>query len=58
MVLKELTTQEFKNFTSIFKQNSIYQTAEYGLVMNHQNFDSVFLGLVDSNNDILAAALF
>ena len=58
MVLKELTTQEFKNFTSIFKQNSIYQTAEYGLVMNHQNFDSVFLGLVDSNNDILAASLF
>ena len=58
MVLKELTNQEFKNFTNNFKQNSIYQTVEYGLVMNHQNFDSVFLGLVDSNNEILAASLF
>lgn len=58
MILKELTNEEFKNFTNHFEQSSIYQTVEYGLVMNHQNFDCVFLGLIDSNNNILAATLF
>lgn len=58
MVLKELTNEEFKKFTRNFKISSIYQSVEYGLVMNHHDFDCIFLGLIDSNQNILAASLF
>lgn len=57
MYLKELTNEEFQNFTNTFFQNSVYQTKEYAFVMNRQGFDSVFLGLVDETNHILAASL-
>ena len=56
MEIKELTNKEFKDFTKHYKLNSLYQTPEYGFVMNEENFDTVFLGLVD-NNKILAASL-
>lgn len=56
MKIKQLTNQEFKDFTNNFDNKSIYQTPEYGFVMNHENFDTVFLGLCDENK-ILAASL-
>ena len=56
MIIKELTNQEFKNFTKKYKLSSLYQTPEYGFVMNEEKYDTLFLGLVD-NDTILAATL-
>lgn len=56
MYIKELTTEEFNSFTDNFIYSSIYQTSEYGFVMNNQNYNSMFLGLIDDNK-ILAASL-
>lgn len=56
MQIKELTNEEFKKFTNKFNVKSIYQTVEYGFVMNHENYDTIFLGLADKN-DIIAASL-
>lgn len=57
MELKELTSNEFTKFTDYFQVHSLYQTKEYGFVMNYQNFESVFLGLINEKNQILAATL-
>lgn len=57
MFIKELTADEFKNFTENYNISSIYQTSEYGFIMAHQNYSSLFLGLCDENNNILAASL-
>jgi len=56
MKLKQLTNEEFKNFSKQFEQSSIYQTTEYAFTMNEENFDSFFLGLVD-NGVIKGASL-
>ena len=56
MYIKELTNSEFNLFTDSFPYFSIYQTSEYGFIMNNQNYTSMFLGLID-NNKILAASL-
>ena len=56
MYIKELTTEEFNKFTDNFTYSSIYQTSEYGFIMNTQNYDSIFLGLIDDNK-VVAATL-
>ena len=56
MRLKELTNEEFKNFVSNYSDETYYQTAEYGFIMNDEEFDSLFLGLV-MDNKILCASL-
>lgn len=56
MEIKELTSDEFKNFTENYNLKSIYQTSEYGFVMQKQKFESIFLGLFDNNN-IVGASL-
>lgn len=57
MQIKQLTNEEFNIFKNSFKNSSIYQTVEYGFVMNHQGFDSVILGLVDNEEHIIGASL-
>lgn len=57
MRIKELTNAEFKQFTSEYPIHSIYQTVEYALVMNHQNYNSILLGYVNDTNKIIAASL-
>lgn len=56
MYLKELTNAEFNSFTDKFIDSSIYQTSEYGFIMNSQNYNSVFLGMIDEEK-IKAASL-
>lgn len=56
MYIKELTNAEFNSFTDKFQYYSIYQTSEYGFIMNTQNYTSLFLGLMDEKN-IVAASL-
>lgn len=56
MYIKELTEEEFNLFTDEFSSSSIYQTSEYGFIMNTQNYTSSFLGLIEDNN-IVGATL-
>lgn len=56
MFIRELTADEFKNFNDSYNMHSIYQTPEYGFVMNNQKFNTIFLGLIDQDN-IIGATL-
>ena len=49
MEFRELTNQEFINFITNCPLKSIYQTPEYGFIMNNQHFSSILLGLVKDN---------
>ena len=55
--LKELTNDEFDEFSKNYNISSVYQTSQYALTMNNQDYDSILLGLVDSNDIIQAATL-
>ena len=57
MYIKELNNAEFNLFTDSYPQFSIYQTSEYGFIMNTQNYTSLFLGLIDDYERIVAASL-
>ena len=57
MYIKELNNAEFNLFTDNYPQFSIYQTSEYGFIMNTQNYTSLFLGLIDDYEKIVAASL-
>src|SRR5690554_5620672 len=57
MKIRELTNEEFNKFSSIFPNYSIYQTTEYALVMNNQDLESFFIGLIDDFGNILGASL-
>jgi len=57
MYLKELTNEEFNSFTDKFMNSSIYQTSEYAFIMNTQNYNTIFLGLIDDSDQIKAASL-
>ena len=57
MYIKELTNAEFNEFTDKYPFFSIYQTSEYGFIMNTQNYTSIFLGLINDSNKIVAASL-
>ena len=54
MYIKELTNEEFNNFTSNFPYKSFYQTPEYAFVMNHEKTEAFFLGLIDDNYTLAA----
>lgn len=57
MYIRELTVQEFDLFTQNYPDYSIYQTSNYGYVMNNQTFEPFILGMVDESNNIYAATL-
>ena len=57
MYLKELTNAEFNSFTDKFINSSIYQTSEYGFIMNTQNYNSIFIGAFDNLDKMVAASL-
>ena len=56
MYIKELTNKEFNDFTNSYSSYSIYQTSEYGFIMNNQNYTAIALGMID-NDKIVAASL-
>lgn len=56
MILRELTDLEFNRFRNSFNWGSLYQSVSYKEVMNLEKFETLLLGLVDSEN-ILAASL-
>lgn len=57
MKIKELTNEEFLNFSENFPVSSPYQTAEYAMTMTKQKYDSFYLGMIDDNGNIVAASL-
>ena len=57
MKLKELTNEEFLFFTNNYPISSVFQTPEYAMVMNKQNYDTFYLGLLDDSDNIVAASL-
>ena len=57
MYIKELTADEFRNFNLNYNLKSLYQTPEYGFVMNNQQFEVSFLGMIDENDNIIATTL-
>ena len=57
MKLKELTNEEFQMFSNQYPISSVFQTPEYAMVMNKQNYDTFYLGMVDDNGTIIAASL-
>lgn len=57
MHIRELTVPEFDLFTKNYSYGSIYQTSNYGYIMNEQGFEPFILGMVDQNNTVYAATL-
>ena len=57
MFIRELTSEEFNKFKDSFKDKSIYQTSEYAYIMNHQNYTTMFLGLVDGSGIVAASMI-
>lgn len=56
MQFKELTNEEFIEFTNTLNIESIYQTPEYGMIMTEQGYETTLVGLL-KNNKIIAASL-
>ncbi len=56
MQIRQLTNQEFNNFSENFSSKSFYQSSEYGFVMNNHGYDSLLIGL-EENGIIIAASL-
>ncbi len=57
MYIKELTNNEFNEFALKFPSYSIYQTSEYGEVMNNQGYSTLLLGMIDESENVVAASL-
>ncbi len=57
MEIKEISNEEFNEFSEKYILNSMYQTTEYGLVMNKQNYTTMFVGLINDINEVVAASL-
>ena len=56
MEVRELTNEEFENFTKDFKISSLYQSVEYANTMKLQKKKTILLGL-DNEGEIKAASL-
>lgn len=55
MEFRELTIEEFDNFSSRFNPVTPYQTSAYGNTMTNEKYTSYYLGLVE-NNIVVAAS--
>ena len=56
MEVRELTEEQFEEFLKNYKNSSMYQSTEYALTMNNQNYKTLFFGL-ESDGEIKAATL-
>lgn len=57
MYIRELTNEEFRNFSSMYQEKSIYQSVEYAHIMNKEKFDSMYVGLIDDTHIVAASLL-
>ena len=56
MELRELTNEQFEEFIKNNKVSSMYQSVEYAMTMNNQNYQTLYYGLEDEGK-IKAASL-
>lgn len=56
MKIRNLTIEEFKEFTNSYELHSIYQTVEYAFTMQEEGFQTLIIGLVNKN-EILGAGI-
>lgn len=57
MKIEQITNDEFNLFTSTYPIYSLYQTTEYALTLNKENFDTILIGLRNESNIIIAATI-
>lgn len=57
MEIKELTEQEFNDFSIIHPLANFYQSVNYANFMSKRGYEKIYVGLSDSMNGIKAAAL-
>ena len=57
MKIISLTQTQYRNYSNIHNQRNFGQTIEYSLLPENQKFQRLFLGLVDSSNNLCAATL-
>lgn len=57
MELRELSDEEFESFVNTYKLSSMYQTVEYANVMSNHDYKTIYVGLIDEKNNIVAASL-
>ena len=57
MTFRELTIDEFNKFQQKHPLSNLYQTISYGMLMAENGFDYDLVGLLDDDNNILAASL-
>ena len=57
MPIINLTKTQFRNYSNIHHQRNFNQTIEYSNLPIYHNHKKLFLGLTDSNNNVLAATL-
>jgi len=58
MKLVKLSRSDFDKFAKTNQYRSFYQTSAYGDLMLGQGFNSIYIGLKNKNNSIVAASLF
>ena len=57
MKIRTLSIFEFDNFAFNHPLSSYHQTSNYGVFQSEQGLDYDLIGLVDENNQIVAASL-
>ena len=57
MVVREITNEEFKNFSKQYPISSLYQTPEYAFSISKQNYEPLFVGLINDNEETIGASL-
>ena len=57
MKIIELTEDQFRNYSGVHSRRNHLQTIEYARMKKEDNYESLFLGLVDDNENIIAGSL-
>ena len=57
MKIIELSEEQFRNYSAVHSKRNHLQTLEYANMKKEDNYDSLFLGLIDDNDNIIAGSL-
>ena len=57
MRIVALTHTQYKNYANIHKEKNFAQTVEFSMLQINNEYEKMFLGLVDSSNNLYAATL-
>ena len=57
MGIREISRAEFDTFSQKFMLSSMYQSIEYGNTMANQKYQTLFVGMINDTEDVVAASL-